>query len=227
MITWTPRDCWIAVFDILGFKNMICRVDHEVSRGLLEDNLDELIEILNSDSANNGQIDYLIFSDTFVILAPDIEPKSYPWFLRVCKDLIVKSINIEMPLRGAVGVGPLFFSQHPPILLGEPFVDTYEYCEDQDWVGLLLTPSATSALRRNGLEPLHHGFVSDPQIPLRKKPTVGVVAYRFQNGSSNFPSPLLRKLNQMKHFAKESTEKCKYERTISFIQKHYTFIERK
>src|SRR5450759_1695546 len=149
MFTWNQGDRWIAVFDILGFKNLIREADQKNSHELLKDKLNELIQTLNSDPVTHGHLDYRIFSDTFVVLAPDLEPNSYPWFLRACKNLIDKSIYIELPLRGAISVGSIFIAMNHPVLLGSSFVEAYEYCEDQNWIGLLLTPSATSALREN------------------------------------------------------------------------------
>lgn len=221
MIEWTKRDTWLGVFDILGFKNMIMESDQDLSRSLLTKKLDELIGSMNSLPFEHGKLEYLIFSDTFVVYTPDPEPKSYAWFVSACKNLIEKSIRIELPLKGAISVGPAHFSTSPPIFLGASFVEAYEYCEDQDWLGLLLTPSATKTLRDHGLEPLRHDFVDDPQIPLRSKSLDGVLAYRFQNGSASFDSPLLPHLLQMQYFAPKWRQKDKYERTMAFLKKHY------
>ena len=108
------------------------------------------------------------------------------------------------------------------MIIGPSFLEAHEYCEDQNWIGLLLTPSATLALRQAGLEPLHQDFVSD-DFPLRKTDADNVLAYRFQNGSSNYESPLLSFLQEMKHFASDK-DKDKYDRTITFIKKHYRHI---
>ena len=168
-------------------------------------------------------VECVIFSDTLVISASDLKPRSYPWFLRKCKDLITKSIYVELPIRGAISVGPIFFSTDPTIVIGSAFLEAYEYCEAQNWIGLLMTPSATQSLRKIGLEPLHHDFVSD-ELPLRKKSTDEVLAYRFQNGRANFKSALLPHLNQMQRCAPEKA-KPKYQNTVSFIERHYSLIE--
>ncbi len=188
-----------GVFDILGVKNLIHQADHHILRAVLIDKLDELIRSLDSPPVEYGQLKYLIFSDTFVIFGPNFQ--SYGWFLSTCKNLIDKSIYIQLPLRGAISTGSTFTSTDPPVVLGPAFVEAHEYCEDQDWIGLLLTPSAISELRKKNLEPLRHDFVSDKQIPLRVKSSTEVVAYRFQNGSANFDSPFLSRLHQMKRSA--------------------------
>ena len=105
------------------------------------------------------------------------------------------------------------------MIIGPSFVEAYEYCESQNWIGLLLSPSATLAVRNGGLEPLHHDFVKD-NIPL-KDPSLendNLLAYRFQNGSSNYESPLISFLDEMRHFAPEDV-KVKYTNTLDFIRK--------
>lgn len=81
-VTWTPKNCWIGAFDILGFKNLIFQAENDIHRDILTEKFDELIKVIDNGSAQNGCIDYLIFSDTFVVLAQDLAPNSYPWFLR-------------------------------------------------------------------------------------------------------------------------------------------------
>jgi hypothetical protein len=224
MINWSQKKAWVAVFDILGFKNRIRHVDEEFQRALLTGQLNDLFEALEPEVIRHGQLEYVIFSDTVVIFAPDSEMGSYGWFLLQCTNLIKKSIDIRLPLRGAISVGTALLSTSPPIIIGPCFLEAHEYCEAQDWIGLLLTPRATLAIREAGFDPLNHDFVSD-EIPLGKVPSQNVLAYRFQNGMSNYPSPLLPMLQEMRHFAPEK-DKVKYDRTVSFIEKHYRYIDR-
>lgn len=222
MITWSQKDAWVGVFDILGFKNLIRRGDQEFPRILLTSKLDDLFEALEPDVIQHGQLEYMVFSDTIVIFAPDLETRSYGWFLLQCQTLMNRSITVRLPMRGAISVGTAFISISPPMIIGPSFIEAHEYCEDQNWIGLLLTPSATTALRRFGLEPLHQDFVSD-NIPLENMPVDNVLAYRFQNGMSSYESPLLSPLEEMKHFAPDK-DKEKYDKTMAFIKKHYRYI---
>lgn len=222
MIEWNQKDAWVGVFDILGFKNMIRQTDQEFPRHHLTSKLDDLFDVLDHDVMRHGQLEYMVFSDTIVIFAPNLEASSYGWFLLQCTHLIERSLAIRLPVRGAISVGTAFTSSSPPMIIGPSFLEAHEYCEDQNWIGLLLTPSATLALRQAGLEPLHQDFVSD-DFPLRKTDADNVLAYRFQNGSSNYESPLLSFLQEMKHFASDK-DKDKYDRTITFIKKHYRHI---
>ena len=206
----------------MGFRSMIQKTDEEYPRILLTSKLNDLLEVLDNQVATHGHLEYMIFSDTIVVFAPDLKASSYGWFLLQCTIIMNKSISIRLPLRGAISVGTAFISNTPPVVIGPSFLEAHEYCEDQDWIGLLLTPSASSAVRQAGLNPLHHDFVFD-NIPLRKMPPEDVLAYRFQNGCANYSSPLLKFLGEMKHFAPDK-DKGKYGRTMEFIKRHYKHI---
>lgn len=67
-----------------------------------------------------------------------------------------------------------------------------------------------------------HDFVSD-NMPLKAKSVEDVLAYRFQNGSANFDSPLLDNLQELRHFAPDK-DKEKYDKTIEFIKRHYRYL---
>lgn len=221
MINWNKRECWVAVFDILGFKNMIRDTDRDFPRAILTSKIEELLESLNTETKHEGNLEHFTFSDTIVISAQDLRGSSYPWFLHQCKNLITKSIYIRLPLRGAISAGTIFTDDEHRIFMGSAFIEAYEYCEDQDWIGLLIAPTATRALRNEGLDPLRHHFIQDV-LPLKTLPSNDVLAYRFQDGSSNFDNPLLSCLHEMQHFAPEK-DKQKYDRTIKHIQRYHKY----
>ena len=116
MTVWNRKDAWIAVFDILGFKELIRQTDLDFPRALLTDRLEDLIQVLKTAPAEAG-VDCVMLSDTLVVSTSNLKPCSYPWFLRKCKDLITKSITVELPIRGAISVGPIFFSTDPTIVM--------------------------------------------------------------------------------------------------------------
>lgn len=220
---WTRHQSWVAVFDALGFTNRVEQASkNDVAHEILVGQIEDLLQEVNSDVAQRGKLKSLVFADTIVILTPTAEPRDYPWFLLQCQNLITRSIYLRLPLRGAISIGQTHVAEHHPILLGAPFLEAHRYCDDQDWVGLLLTPSATRALRTAELDPRHHDFVDGP-IPLRKCPPDGVLAFRFQSGVANFASPLRRYLREMMQLAPDGA-KGKYERTIEHIKKHYRWV---
>jgi hypothetical protein len=98
VITWNRKDAWIAVFDILGFRALLRQTDHDFPRALLTDRLDELIKVFEA-KPTEAEVEYLIFSDTILVWSPDLESRSYPWFLEKCIRFITKSISVKLPIH--------------------------------------------------------------------------------------------------------------------------------
>lgn len=222
MLTWNKLEAWVGVFDILGFRDRVRTADKDFPRALLTNQIAELLDQIDSEAAKRGRLKSMVFSDTLIVFAPSLEASDYGWFLRQCKDLATHSIQLRLPLRGAIAAGTLIAAVEHPIILGSAFVEAYDYCVDQNWIGLLLAPSASRTLRACGLEPLHHHFVHGP-IPLRCTASADVLAYRYQDGSANFGSHLLPHLREMQQFAPEGA-KGKYESTIAHIETHHRWV---
>src|ERR1017187_2094141 len=93
MIEWKQRDAFVGVFDILGFKNLIRQTDQEFPRAKLTGQLDDLLGTLDDQNVReHGQVECMVFSDTIVIFAPNLDGdsplRSYGWFSRLCTRLI-------------------------------------------------------------------------------------------------------------------------------------------
>jgi hypothetical protein len=224
---WETHECWVAHFDILGFKSLLAHGGRDFKTILSQINLDEIIESIDAmPPLHRENIDYLLYADTFIFYSKSGQIQDYGSILPVAQRFIRKCISIKLPVRGAVSFGELIFGHEKRILMGKAFLESYEYSEDQNWLGLLLTPSATKEARKHSLNPLHHHYINQ-DIPLRMHTIFNkdVFAYTFCEGSANFPCPLLGDLNEMLQAAPVA-EKAKYENTIGFIRKYDRVIGR-
>ena len=224
---WQCSTCWVAVFDILGFKRWADTESASISAMISQDSVEVALGHLKVHCAelSSGPLDYLWFSDTFVMYSRDDSASSYSVIQQAAKHFMEGCLYSSIPLRGALSCGSLIRSADNRVLMGKAFVDAHLYGEDQDWIGFVLTPAAIGKVRSYGLEPKHHDFVASEAIPMRRYKTSNVLAYRFQNGAANFASPFLPVLEGLKNVAGEENE-AKYDRTIAFIQKHYRIYGR-
>jgi hypothetical protein len=148
----------------------------------------------------------------------------YSTLLDAAKEFITRCIYIRIPLRGAISVGIVHLTDDGKTIIGKTFVEAYEYCEDQDWLGLIITPNAVAKAELYNLFPAKHGF-TNKDIPMRKKEKRDTIyAYTFCDGPSNFESPLLPILNEMKIRAEGEKNIAKYGRTIEFIKKNRRYF---
>jgi hypothetical protein len=218
---WETHETWIAHFDILGFKSMVDNEGKSLQLASLKSKIDDVICKLEKEIANHEEfIDYQFYADTFIIYSKNDKVNDYPSLVRASKNFIINCIYKSLPVRGAISYGEVLFGHQKKIIIGKAFLEAYVYGEDQNWIGLILTPSASNQLKSHDLYPSRHGFINK-DIPLRELDIESVFAYRYIDGSTNFECPLLPCLNEMQHFAPEC-EKQKYNNTIDFINKHYT-----
>ncbi len=173
-----------------------------------------------------GSLNYCWFSDTFLIYTSDDSAQSYTIIQAASKIFIDKCICSRIPIRGAIAVGTFMRGKDNRSFIGSAFIEAFKYAEDQDWIGLLITPNAIKKAESYGLYPTRHDFVRSDNIPMRKFKDQNIVAYRFQNGAANFPSHLLPCLRDMKHRSEEKY-RSKYERTEQFINEYYQCLPRR
>lgn len=219
---WFSDKAWVAHFDILGFKSIINNDNESVGLRVLKSQIDEVIDDLKKNVADfDESVGYLFYADTFIIYSKSVKINDYPGLISVSKRFMNNCIYKRLPVRGAISFGEITLGHDKKILLGKAFSESYDYGEDQNWLGLILTPSASTELKKHNLEPSRHGFINS-EIPLRNHAIFDerVFAYRFINGSTNFKCPLISPLEEMMHKAPEK-DKVKYGNTISFIKKYY------
>jgi len=60
-------------------------------------------------------------------------------------------IQAEIPARGAIAFGELYADASERIFYCKGLIQAYEYAEEQDWIGLILSPSTVERLNSIGL----------------------------------------------------------------------------
>ncbi len=215
---------WVAFFDILGFEKLVIKSKTVLDFYRIKQDYEETIQYLrkNCDLYREDILEYTWFSDTFLIITQDGSPSAYVVIQQAAKHFLINNISSRVPFRGAVAYGLMYSNTNSHTFIGKALIEAYHYCEDQDWLGLILTPSAIKKAREYGLEPLDHDFV-EKNIPMQEYDANNVLAYKLSSGRANHSSPLLPILDEMMHEAPEDS-KHKYVRTIEHLKSHYEFI---
>jgi hypothetical protein len=219
---WKSYNTWIAHFDVIGFKYKIDNEDRSLYLDVLKDSIDEVLQKLQKQTTHfESLVNYTFYADTFIIYATSPDDSGYPEFINISKDFIRNCILKRLPVRGAVSYGNLIIGHNSKIIMGKAFLEAYEYCEDQNWIGLILAPSASKRLTSLNLIPLNLGFINQ-DIPMRKFSIFDeeVYAYQFINGSNRHECYLLPMLKEMQQRAPKQ-DKVKFTNTIKFIERHY------
>lgn len=135
---------FVALLDVLGFTSLI-------SGENASDRLDTYQSLLSralEEKPGSAQVEAVIFSDSIVLTTTDSTDDTFIALALRCSELMGSMLEARMPLRGAISVG----SYHRTVMgnsvfvAGKPIVDAYTYERRQDWVGIMITPSALEKL---------------------------------------------------------------------------------
>jgi hypothetical protein len=170
------RQCFVGLFDILGFSNMVKNdqlkyvwksyKDIKSSTTFIKENLESLLDrkIVNIDT----------FSDTFLIYTADHRDKGqedideyFNAMLGVCDALFHSANSNRIPIRGAITVGELIVDEG--VLLGKPIVEAYEMEQNQNWMGCWISDAAFECVSKQLQDRHMNGnLILKYKIPLKK-----------------------------------------------------------
>lgn len=218
-------DHFIALFDILGFKNLVQNNDlekvfetYDSMKKETERNLSKINEVSSNYSI---KINYRIFSDTFFFYTSKINGKSqdainetFEALMAACYFLLRNACRFSLPLRGAMTAGELIVTDN--IEIGIPIIDVYEKEKNQDWIGCLITEDCLKRID-NRDSYLNQKEILRYKIPLKSgkiKKMYALNWLRHEPFIDNFD----KILNHMELKAKNEWEiKRKYRNTRTFI----------
>lgn len=163
---------FLAFFDVLGFKNLYEEI------GLLEieskyKQLIEVVENLNKEAgfrrtsvegrmigiAMSIPIKYGYFSDTILFWIDGDRHYNQDPLLDLMEEILCKSIEIGLPLRGSLNAEETLFDKDKSIYLGRSLINGAEAETAQRWIGATLSQSYLTS---------GAGFYLDRVLPYRK-----------------------------------------------------------
>ncbi len=170
-------NCWLACFDILGFKERILGFEKTYGVGMLNRFADviykDILDTLQcAEREFQGRVYACWASDTFVFYTPDVSRTSLVLISAAAIRFVCRMIRHSpsyMP-RGALGTGQFYADRQNNIFLGSALIDAYEYAEKQNWIGFVVTPSAERRIVDLYPQPqdLLHKYVQD-NVPVKRK----------------------------------------------------------
>lgn len=168
-------NCWVAYFDILGFKNKVSEAVSgstgiDLKTFVQEYYWDIIYRMKAKQKYWPGKVGICWASDSFVFYTYDGSLESFNCILQETEHFFIETLDI-MPLRGALGVGEMYIDKKNNIFVGPGYMDAYKYAEKQDWLGMVLTPNATAYLSKldecAGVED-YPGTLQEYQVPLNQ-----------------------------------------------------------
>ncbi len=141
----------VGFLDVLGFSELVKRSDFSAYFSKYTQIIKECVKVVH-----NQSIDYVVFSDTIVIVSQ--ETKSYTDLRDIIEIVSLFSYRalteLGLPIKGCVSYGRVTYDRDEKdiVIAGPAIVEAYHFEQKQDWVGLMLSPNL---VREFNLLPQH------------------------------------------------------------------------
>jgi len=159
-------------------------------------------------------LDSYFFSDTIVVYTRKSGKKAFNHLIRFAEILFTHMIHLKIPLRGAISFGEFYVNTRKHIFIGKAFLEAHRYAEEQDWIGLIITPSAQSvALDDKNYVPYRLCFYD---VPFHNNKSKKLLTLCLEE-HPKFPDVIHKNLSELRDTQIDQSIKEKYNKTISFI----------
>jgi hypothetical protein len=217
---------WIAYIDLLGTKKLIygnkAKDIFIVYR--------KAIEEFKNQSGNMEDINSIWFSDTFILYSDDNSINGYAEVEHLARWFHYHLIKEGIPVRGAISYGDFYCDKENNLFFGKPLVEAYEYSEIQNWLGLIICPSAERKLKPLNIISGPNSAYVYTRIPTKKDLTdIGNESIILPACilscwlPSDFQERFSHKLKIMME-TQDGVQRIKYKNTIDFIEKNSRVI---
>jgi hypothetical protein len=142
---WRPTDQrFVGFIDILGFKDLVMRSDHDEIYKLLNNistfrNFLENIHVKGNipESFSDAEIYTVSFSDSIVIFSKDKSEANFKLFIQSINWLIARAIETGILLKGAISFGQVSVNQSSQIYFGQAIIDAYLLENEVNYLGVV------------------------------------------------------------------------------------------
>lgn len=179
------------------------------------------VEKVSSSLKGSVRLERVWLSDTFLVWADDDSGPSFTWLELLARSLFFSLLSKRVPVRGAISCGNLYTVPEHGIHFGPGLIEAHDYGEDQDWIGLVLTPSAERRMAALGIPPderLNYAQYSGSRHRVLKDGNRLFACILGGWIGINGRNPLEEDLEAMRDQCSSPAVAKKYERTLEFLR---------
>lgn len=230
-IKFSRINCFVGVFDILGFGNLIrTRKLEEVAElySKVKKYFEEMLGYANL-LWNRDLVKFYNFSDTFLTHTKNKDDNNFQTLLYACEALFLGvnevAQNNNIAIRGAINSGEIISVEG--VLIGQPIIEAFENEKQQEWIGCWI---GVDCLNEDQFkEYICDKSIVEYSIPLKYGKVKNCYAfnwvksiahkYKVENKDFNFGSKeIMGEINFLKFEPEKWDVKRKYNNTIAFVE---------
>src|SRR2546426_2962066 len=132
---------YVALIDVLGFREVVGR-DNELIE--IQKYIQTVASLLD-EKEQATSLQFVLFSDNLIINTQDNTEADFQRLVVACSRISFALSRQFIAVRGAIARGRFIRSSTSAqgvVLAGRPIVEANEYQHRQNWVGIMLAPSA-------------------------------------------------------------------------------------
>ncbi|MDF2437721.1 MAG: hypothetical protein K0Q95_2097 [Bacteroidota bacterium] len=164
-LSWEPTsNRFVAFFDIMGFKDLVLKTDHNKIVELLEglSLKREELNLLNNHSPEDenlkmGETRSFTFSDSIIFFSKGETLEDIKKILIDCFFLQREALRLEIPIKGALSYGKITLKIDNSLYFGQPIIDAFLLQEDLHLYSII----ADNHFEKKGKELLHNSSMWD------------------------------------------------------------------
>jgi hypothetical protein len=123
---------FVAFFDIMGFKDLVLKKDHEHIVTLLKSLSERRKELGNANNftiqvgkVKMGESKSFTFSDSIIFFTKGDSPSDLNKILLDCLYMLSQSLKYQIPIKGAISYGKITVDKTNSIYFGQPIIDAF------------------------------------------------------------------------------------------------------
>jgi hypothetical protein len=238
------KNSFVAFFDILGFKNLVEKNNHEdlinIYRETLYTSLDLTEKYANpsytgitlEQEKESTSIRTFVISDSIILIQERITVQGFFFLLARCQILLSTSLVDGIPLRGAVSYGPVsIIENRGTTLVGRGLTKAYTLETSQNWSGGMIDPECFKILNPQNPQIIIQSLLKDKRNPLIVKYNIPLKDLKYVSGYGfNWPTHVYLKSESdvRKSFTKHKKEisSSKEELMIENTLKYFLHVKK-
>lgn len=128
---------YVALLDVLGFSAL-------VASDAAGQRIERYLSCLHRAIGGTTPVDYVVFSDSIVLTVEGEDDNSLITMAAACSRLMGELLTESISIRGAISHGHFVRSAvgQSVFVAGRAVIDAYRFEQQQDWIGVMIAPSA-------------------------------------------------------------------------------------
>lgn len=236
---WDPT-CgrFVAFLDIMGFKDRVFRNSHKKVLAEMELFHSDVIKVIEEDAKlvskkpkgvwflfGDTRIQPVLFSDSILLISSDGSGESAANMLFTVKELLRRSLEKEIPIKGAIAYGKQTADFDKSLYFGRPLIDAYELQNELQIYGVALhhTTEKRLAIVKTLIKHEENGDICKYQAPLKNGTVNHYMLDWLGDRAKNTVETLLSKL----YLTVSGSPRIYVDNTLCFAQRNNKKINKR